>query len=151
MTPPSTPVSVDFVSSEASGVKRQELRRRSVRGYSVDTDDEGISNSCPNDGDSDDYCFIEEDFSVEIPIESESIDDVIEVPLISAGTWLAASILPRYVDQVSIASTMSVAESTLSCITSYRELRDASLDTDFEKIRSSLQFEWCFVGGIVRL
>lgn len=152
MTPPSTPLSMDFVSSEASGViERQKPKRRSVRGYSIDTDDEGVINSCSIDDDSDDYCFIEEDFSLETPADSECVDNVIEIPPISAGSWLAASILPRYADQVSVGSTMSVAESTLSCITSYRELRDASLDTDFEKIRSSLQFEWCFVGGTVRI
>lgn len=151
MTPPPTPLSTDFVSSEASGVvERQKPKRRPVRGYLIDTDDEGISNPCSIDDESDDYRFIEEDFSLDIPAELECVEDVIDIPAISIGSWLAASVLPRYVDQVSIGSTMSVAESTLSSITSYRELRDASLDTDFEKIRSSLQFEWCFVGGIVR-
>jgi len=147
--PPTTPTMTDSILVEASGVERQKLKRRSVRGYSIDTDEDDVSDARSSDDDFDDYCFIEEKFSTQPPFDSECVEDVIEVPPTPVGPWMAASLLPRYVDQASIISTMSVAESTVSCITSYRELRDASVDTDFEKIRAAMQFEWCFVGGIV--
>ena len=68
----------------------------------------------------------------------------------SFSDWIAASILPRFTDQISVSSNMSVIESALDSFTTYRELREACLDSQFEQILARLQAEWYYVGGSVR-
>jgi hypothetical protein len=113
----------------------------------VDPNNEDTDDESSIEGAFDDYSFVEEETLVEKPAELDCGDGAIGIP--SIGSWLVASLLPRYVDQVSIESTMSVAESTVSRFSIYRELRDASLDEDFEKVRKAMMTEWTYVGGCV--
>jgi hypothetical protein len=114
----------------------------------VDPDNEDMDDECSIEDDPDDYCFVEEDTLLE-PADLDCAEGVIGIPPISIGPWLVASLLPRHVDQISVESTMSVAESTVSRFSIYRELRDASLDEDFEKILKTMMTEWTFVGACV--
>ncbi|KIM77105.1 hypothetical protein PILCRDRAFT_77105, partial [Piloderma croceum F 1598] len=149
LTSPCTPTSTDFDLPEVPGpVEQQKLRRRRVRGYSVDPDNEDMDDECSIEDDPDDYCFVEEDTLLE-PADLDCADGVIGIPPKSIGPWLVASLLPRYVDQISVESTMSAAESTVSRFSIYRELRDASLDEDFEKVLKTMMTEWTFVGACV--
>jgi len=114
----------------------------------VDPDNEDMDEECSIEDDLGDYCFIEEDTLLE-PGDLDCADGVIEIPPKSIGPWLVASLLPRYADQISVDSTMSIAESTVSRFSIYRELRDASLDEDFQKILKTMMTEWTFVGACV--
>ena len=97
------------------------------------------------DGECDDFPIFEDD-----SLFQNSADGVMAVPpIISMGSWLGASLLPRYIDQISIDSTMSVADSIVSCFSIYMELRDASLDEDFEKVKVAMMTEWTYVGACV--
>jgi len=146
LTSPSTPTSTDFDLPEVPPIEQQKLRKRRIRGYSVDPDNEDMDEECSIEDDLDDYCFIEEDTLLE-PGDLDCADGVIEIPPKSIGPWLVASLLPRYADQISVDSTMSIAESTVSRFSIYRELRDASLDEDFQKILKTMMTEWTFVGA----
>jgi hypothetical protein len=129
-------------------MEQQKLRRRRVRGYSVDPDNEDMDEECSIEDDFDNYCIDEEDTLLE-PADLDCADGVIEIPPRSIGQWLVTSLLPSHVDQISVESTMSVAESTVSRFSIYRELRDASLDEDFEKVLKTMMTEWTFVGACV--
>jgi hypothetical protein len=129
----------------SSTVEDQKPQKRRVRGYSVDPDNEDMDECSIEDDDFDHTCF-EEDPLLQSP---ECADSVIQVPPLPIGSWLVASLLPRYVDQRSVDSTMSVAESTISRFSIYRELREASLDEDYENIKTAMMTEWTYVGACV--
>ena len=65
-------------------------------------------------------------------------------------SWLAASTLPTYTETISIDSQASTVDSIVDSFSPYRELREARLDSDYERILSELCTEWRFVGGSVR-
>lgn len=64
--------------------------------------------------------------------------------------WLATSILPTYTETISIDSQTSTVDSVVDSFSPYRELREAGLDSDYERILTELSAEWRFVGGSVR-
>ena len=64
--------------------------------------------------------------------------------------WLAASTLPTYTETISIDSQVSTVDSIVDSFSPYRELREARLDSDYERVLSELCTEWRFVGGSVR-
>lgn len=97
----------------------------------------------------DDLDFFEEDTLLEKLSDMGCSDGIVEVPHISIGSWLVASLLPRYADQASIESTMSVAETTVSRFSIYQELKDASLDEDYARVLTEMNKEWSYVGGCV--
>ena len=149
LTSPSTPTGTEFEQAEVSGpLEMEKPRKRRVRGYSVDPDNEDMDDECSIEDDFDDFCF-EDDPLLQDPTDLDGANRFIGIPPISIGSWLVASLLPRYADQVSVDSTMSIAESTVSRFSIYLELREASLDEDFEKIKASMMTEWTYVGACV--
>ena len=64
--------------------------------------------------------------------------------------WFAASILPSYTETISIESQASTVDSIVDSFSPYRELREAQLDSDYERVLTELRAEWRFVGGSVR-
>jgi hypothetical protein len=112
----------------------------------VDPDNEDLDDEVSIE---DDFDFFEEDTLLEKSSDMDCSDGVIEVPHISIGSWLVASLLPRHADQVSVQSTMSVAETTVSRFSIYQELRDASLDEDYARVLAEMNKEWSYVGGCV--
>jgi hypothetical protein len=150
LSSPSTPTGTDFDQPEVSGpIELVKPKRRRVRGYSVDPDNEDMDDEYSIEGDFDDFSF-EDDPLLQNAADLNCADGIIEIPPISIGSWMVASLLPRYVDQVSVASTLSVAESTVSRFSIYQELRDASIDEDFEKVKTAMMTEWTYVGACVR-
>jgi len=147
LTSPSTPTDTVFSQPEISGPLEDQTPRRRVRSYSVDPNNEDLDEECSIE---DDFDFVEEDRLLEKPLDLDCADGAIKVPYIPIGSWLVASLLSRYVDQVSVESTMSVAKSTVSRFSIYRELRDASLDEDFEKVLAEMM-EWTYVGACVSM
>lgn len=61
--------------------------------------------------------------------------------------------LPRYSEKLErttdISPDLSRAETLLSAFTMYSELKEACLDSQFEKIFTRLQTEWTYIGGLV--
>lgn len=61
--------------------------------------------------------------------------------------------LPQYTEKpertTDISPDLSRAEILLSAFTMYSELKDACLDSQFERIFMRLQTEWTYIGGLV--
>ena len=64
--------------------------------------------------------------------------------------WFAASMLPTYTETLSIDSRVSTVDSIVDSFSPYRELREARVDSDYERVLTDLSTEWRFVGGSVR-
>lgn len=64
--------------------------------------------------------------------------------------WFGASILPTYTETISIDSEISTVDSIVDSFSPYRELREARVDSDYERVLTQLCAEWRFVGGSVR-
>ena len=63
--------------------------------------------------------------------------------------WLFPSLLPSYTEKIEVDSPPSFVERVLSSFTMYQELKEATLDSQFEAVFHRLQQEWTFVGGLV--
>jgi hypothetical protein len=102
-----------------------------VRGYSSDMDDDRpldehvklINASYENS------TFIDHD------------DDLISI---------APSLLPRYTEQISVDNSLSFIDALVDSFSSYRELREANSDSEYEHILEKIKSEWYFVGASVR-
>ena len=73
---------------------------------------------------------------------------------LSDGQWFAASDLPQYtveVEEAKIPPSINLAEQIVASFTVYLEMKDAVLDSHYEKVFHRLQQEWTYVGGLVRL
>lgn len=64
--------------------------------------------------------------------------------------WFAASMLPTYTETISIDSQISTVDSIVDSFSPYRELREARVDSEYERVLTELCAEWRFVGGSVR-
>lgn len=124
------------------------LRRRRRHGYHLHSDSD-----C---SDLTDNPLTDEEPSSEPPSYTDLSpiceEDGLRAILIPPKGWLMASLLPRYMDQVSVASTRSTVESALDAFTPYEELRradESQLDADFEKVLERLKAEWYGVGASV--
>jgi hypothetical protein len=61
--------------------------------------------------------------------------------------WFAAS---TYTETISTDSQISTVDSIVDSFSPYRELREARLDSDYERVLTQLCAEWRFVGGTGR-
>lgn len=61
------------------------------------------------------------------------------------------SLLPQYTEKVEVPSDMTLLERMLSAFTMYGELKNATLDSQYERVFGRLQMEWTYIGGLVRL
>jgi hypothetical protein len=52
---------------------------------------------------------------------------------------------------MSVSSSISLASSTFDTLTFHRELREAQLDSDFDRIIVKLAHEWYYVGASVSM
>lgn len=126
-----------------------QLRRRRVKGYVLNSDDEAgpssRESSCPPTP-RDNYFPTLEDVHKQEKFEEDAI--CVEQ---SEGVWsLSAPMsLPRYVDQISVQNTLSLAETIADMLGPYRDLQEATLDSDYEKILGRLLTEWYVVGASV--
>ena len=67
----------------------------------------------------------------------------------SIKSWLAFSLLPRYTEKVEIPPPLTLLEITLASFTMYSELKEANMDSHFERVFVRLQQEWTYIGGLV--
>jgi len=78
-------------------------------------------------------------------------DGSVTVVLPEQDDWIAARVLPQYMDQVSLAGSMSVVGTVLDTFAPYGEMNEASENEQFEKILGRLLTEWYVVGASVRV
>ncbi|KAL6303935.1 hypothetical protein BKA93DRAFT_826150 [Sparassis latifolia] len=122
------------------GNQLRRRRRRRIQGYRIGSDDDPCTSvSCESSGPStpheEYFPSFREDDSFEFNDSKEN------------GGWFSSMMLPRYVDQISMQTPLSLAESILDIFTPYRELQEATLECDFEKVLGRLLTEWYVVGA----
>ncbi|KAF8444996.1 hypothetical protein L210DRAFT_3531682 [Boletus edulis BED1] len=80
-----------------------------------------------------------------LPLSDSEDNDHID----SAGRrfWFAASILPTYTETIAVDSPISSVDSIVDSFSPYRALREAQVDSDYERVLTELGAEWRFVGG----
>lgn len=79
-----------------------------------------------------------------------SSDDLCAAGLESNLLSIAPSFLPRYTEQISVDNSLSFIDALVDSFSSYRELREACSDSEYERILEKLKSEWYFVGASVR-
>ena len=77
-------------------------------------------------------------------------DDFCAVGFGSNPLSIAPSLLPRYTDQISVDNSLSFIDALVDSFSSYRELREACSDSEYEHILEKIKSEWYFVGASVR-
>lgn len=144
------------VAEETPGLRR----RKNVRGYYINSDEERSGES--------DCCFTEEETEEsktcklwEPPMscdkqstfqpDSLEIRTSIHTPI--TVSVIFPSLLPSsYVgDNVSVTSGASFASSTFDTLTYHRELREAQVDSDFDRVLARLISEWYYTGASVSM
>ena len=134
-------------------------RRKKVKGYCINSEDD-------RSGESDfPFSCSEAEHSQgcdtwEPPISydesSNTYPDSLEIHANTNAPSTISIILPSllpssYVvsDNISVSSGISLASSTFDTLTFHRELREAQLDSDFERVIVKLAHEWYYVGASV--
>jgi hypothetical protein len=149
---------VPLTASAADDEAPTTLRRRR-RGYQIHSDESDLTD-CVSDAEP---SYLPPAYSDLSPIlESPppppaefrpcAIEAASDAPIsyASPAAWIAASLLPRYVDQVSVASSKTAVESMLDAFTPYEELRqaeEADAEEDFARVLDRLRVEWYGVGA----
>jgi len=142
------------VSEETPGLRR----RKNVRGYCINSDEEcsGGSDRCFSEEGSEESkaCSLWEqpiscDEQLTLQLDSLEIRASTHAP--TTVSIIFPSLLPSsYVsDNVSVASGASFASSTFDTLTYHRELREAQVDSDFDRILARLISEWYYTGASV--
>jgi len=62
---------------------------------------------------------------------------------------IAPSLLPRYTEQISVDNSLPFVDALVDFFSSYRELREACSDSEYDRILEKLKSEWYFVGASV--
>lgn len=149
----------------------QNLRRRRVRGYTINSEEEPYSTDGSETqlllqgGDNnfarlldDDTCVDDEDghHDKEDPYSTAVVyrpgsGEIIAITDDGEG-WMACSDLPLplYTEKITVPPNLSKVEKILSSMTMYGELSSAETADQFEPIFRRLQQEWTFIGGLVR-
>jgi hypothetical protein len=103
------------------------------RGYTSDTDDDrSLDEHVKQINDSYDSCTFTDD------ADSSAVVNVVS---------LAPSLLPSYTEQISVDSSLSFIDALVDSFSPYSELREATKDSEYERILEKLTSEWYFVGA----
>jgi hypothetical protein len=150
----------------------QNLRRRRVRGYTINSEEEPYS----TDGSEtqrllqggennsfrlldDDTCVDDEDghHDKEDPdstalVYRPGLGEIISITPADGEGWTAYSDLPLplYTEKITVPPNLTKPEKILASMTMYGELSSAEAADHFEPIFRRLQQEWTFIGGLVR-
>ncbi|KAF8199834.1 hypothetical protein K438DRAFT_1905863 [Mycena galopus ATCC 62051] len=125
-------------------------RRRRVRGYCVNSDDEPESCSETDTEDEDGKplfggpsSFIDDEEPVDSPAP-------IKISFNPMG-WIAASLLPQYTERIEVPPEpgLNFFERVISSFTVYNEMQRACCNDDFDRIFTRLQVEWTYTAGIL--
>ena len=82
-------------------------------------------------------------------MDSDLSETTIFLSTSSIKNWLAFSLLPKYTETVKVSSPLTRSERILASFTVYRELKEANMDSHFERVFIRLQLEWTYMGGLV--
>ncbi|KAF8880094.1 hypothetical protein CPB84DRAFT_1851933 [Gymnopilus junonius] len=117
------------------------IRRRKVKGYAINSDDD-ISSYETDD-----------EFSPENQQDDHSNTVLRQYINFDSGGdgWVAFSDLPLplYTEKITVPPNMTRIERVLSSVTMYREMSAAEREEDFEPVARRLQAEWTFIGGLL--
>lgn len=142
------------VSEETPGIRR----RKNVRGYCINSDEEcsGGSDRCFSEEESEESkarSLWEQPISFdELPtLQPDSLETRANTHAPATISIIFPSLLPSsYVsDNTSVASGASFASSTFETLTYHRELREAQVDSDIDRILARLISEWYYTGASV--
>jgi hypothetical protein len=134
-------------------------RRKTTKGYCIDSEEErsGESDCCISEGETEETkaCGPWEPSisSDEYPTTPQL--DTLEIRTYSHVSSSVSVILPSLlpltyvVDNVSVTSGASFASSAFDTVTYHRELREAEMDSDFDRILGKLLSEWYYTGASV--
>jgi len=133
-------------------------RRKNVKGYCIDSDEElsGESDCCPSEDEKEEMktCSpweppISSDEPPTLHPDSFEIRTYTNAP--STVSIIFPSLLPlTYVrDNVSVASGASFASTAFDSLTYHRNLREAQVDSDFDRILARMITEWYYTGASV--
>ncbi|KAH9056885.1 hypothetical protein EDB87DRAFT_1634096 [Lactarius vividus] len=131
-------------------------RRKKVKGYCINSEEERSGESdypfSGSEAEDTKACDIWEspipnDESSDTHLDSLEIRTTTNAP--STISIIFPSLLPTsYVsDNISVTSGMSYASSTFDTLTYHRELREAGLDSDYDRILVKLVHEWYYTGA----
>lgn len=145
--------------SPLSPVAPQGLRRRRAKGYAIYSDEEPCSSGGEEEECKQPLSFTHlaenEDKGPDLePTQHESIPkrSAIAYAFESVHTWIAASVLPQYTQEITVPpAPMNFAERMVSAFTFYGELKEAGTESDYEPAFERLQREWQYAGGLVSL
>ncbi|KAI0312830.1 hypothetical protein OF83DRAFT_1086747 [Amylostereum chailletii] len=123
-------------------------RRKRVKGFCVDSDDDALS------------CYLSSGPSSPLSAKpSEHWPPLPDIPWYEDGVGFVLPTRPAIVcppsvlpsahlpDTASISSTVSLASSAFDTFTYYRELREACVDSDREALLKRLLHEWYYIGA----
>ncbi|KAF7376510.1 hypothetical protein MSAN_00067000 [Mycena sanguinolenta] len=123
-------------------------RRRRVRGYCVDSDQEPESYS-ETDTDDDSKPLLGGPLFVDDDGPTDPLTPI-KISFSPMG-WIAASLLPQYTERIEVPTEpdLNFFERAIASFTVYNELKRASCDDDFDRIFTRLQVEWTYTAGIL--
>jgi len=146
--------------------ENQRIRRRRVRGYTIDTDEEPYSTDCDQSSsgradknkfsilDDTSFTYVDDEEDEKIHphalIIHEHSKDVICLSDLADGQLSASNLpLPMYTEKLTVLPDLSRGERMLAAFTIYGDLSMARSDDQFEPIFKRLQHEWTFIGGLL--
>lgn len=123
-----------------------QLRRRRVRGYKIDSGEESdVSFSIEEEYPPEQYPYEDDDSSFldsvtwENPMEDEEERRVYLGPI----SWIATQVLPRYANQSDDATQpLSKIEAFVNMFSPYKQMVDATTDDDFLNVLDQVRGEW---------
>jgi len=129
--------------SEDDTYTPETIQKPRTRGYLLDSDDD---QSDFDDDETRKKLVLQDLNSIEDNWEDE--DGVIHIRP-DSPVRMPASLLPSYTEKIDTKTSLSLVERTLCKFTTYKELKDATLDSHYEAVFTRLQQEWTYVGGLV--
>ncbi|KAJ7873806.1 hypothetical protein B0H14DRAFT_3557003 [Mycena olivaceomarginata] len=123
-------------------------RRRRVRGYCINSDEEPDSFSETDDEDDDSKPLL--DGPSFINDEDEEPPAPIKISF-NPMEWIAGSVLPQYTERIEVPPEPgpNFFERVISSVTVYSEMKHARCHDDFDRIFTRLQLEWTYTAGIL--
>jgi len=146
----------------ASGVSENPpsgLRRRKiVKGYCINSEEEersGESDCCLSEGETEETkasdfgepLIPSDEYPVKPHLDTLEIRAYIHVPRTVSVIFPSVLPLTYVADNVSITSGASLASSAFDTLTYHRELREAQMDSDLDRILCRLLSEWYYIGA----
>ncbi|KAF8163851.1 hypothetical protein B0H34DRAFT_341343 [Crassisporium funariophilum] len=160
---PSGPPSIDEC-EDIKPIEQPQTIRRRVRGYAINSDDEVFSSdgeplpetkpifsetasySCIDSDDEDPYS---DPSAIRLPHRHDGALTLSPTTREMSIGWIAESLLPRYTEKMEVPPQMTRVESALASFTTYSELKEANMDSHYERVFHRLQMEWTYIGGLL--